>query len=189
MKHLLTLLVACFCLSEASAAVARQQSTMHYNRLLNNSPFTLKPVVEETGKVVEAPNQLEDWVLAGVLPLRDSYFVTLRHKKEAGRSEFLRGVGKPSSSGFELSKVEMGSNLNDTRVLIKVNGKTEWLNYDAKALGVAEAKPMGSPADAKKNQNGNGNRPPGVGRGGNRDRDGKRPVRAPRPRVNIPQNK
>lgn len=129
-------------IDSAVAGVATQQTTKDYQRLLNNSPFTLKPVAENNVAQEQPSELLEDWLLAGILPLENSYFVTLRHKKEAGRSEMMSGVGAKSVGGFELIKVEAAATPANSRVQVRYGGKTEWLGFDLQQLGVPDPKPV-----------------------------------------------
>ncbi len=180
MKAYLLILLSPVLLGLASADVARQQTLMHYNRLLGNSPFTLPPIVEPNkGQEVEQASAFEDWNLSGILPLGDSYFVTLRHKKEKERSEMMRGIGERSESGFELLQVQTNADPTKTRVQIKSGARTEWLSFDLAALGVPEPQAMVSPSKGGKKPSGNQKLPPGV-----KGKDPQQPARALRSRTN-----
>lgn len=142
----------------ASADVPRKKSVTSYSQLWTKSMFTVPEPKEE--KVVEVKNPLEDYTLAGVSQMKGGWFVVLINKKK--RDDRVKILPNETNNlGFEIVKVENGSNFLETRVEIKTRGeKTGWVEYDKKFIALKKAAPKAPVRGGKGN--------PGSSRGGQR---------------------
>ena len=132
-----------------SADPPKKPEIRQFSRLINESPFTIKPAPPKPGKVTTPLER--DWTLGSIRPGKDGYTVTLINKKD--RKDRIRFMPGFSTGDFKLLKVEQDSeNSLNSRVRVSKggeNGVTAWLTYDEKLIQV---KP--SVAAAKSNKSG-----------------------------------
>ena len=75
----------------ASASVPQKAPLVKYTGLINNSPFTSKPLVKPDGPV---QNPLEDYTLSGIAPVPGGYRITIINKKNPEMKEVIEPGGK-----------------------------------------------------------------------------------------------
>ena len=115
----------------------KKLSINQFSKLINFSPFTIKPE-SPVDKPVESPLE-QDWMLGSIRPNKDGHSVTLINKKD--RKNRIRFIPGFSSGDFELLKVEQDSkNSSNSRVKVRKGTLTAWLTYDEKLIKI---KPSG----------------------------------------------
>ena len=125
--------VLCGCVSLATAVPPKQPNVGQFSKLINESPFTVKPQPMKT-KPKETPLE-RDWMLGSIRPSESGYAVTLINKKDRkDRIRFLPGL---KAGDFELLDVKQDvKNSSNSRVQVRKGGQTAWLSYDEKLIKV-----------------------------------------------------
>lgn len=122
------------------AELPLKRSVQQYQRLWTDSPFTAKPVAEDT----PAFNPLEDYVLLGVSPIKQGYRVTILNKKKPTDPRIVVESHKPTE-GFKVVDVirEKGDPLA-TKVRMMSGSMTGLVGFEEKFLKIdppKQAKP------------------------------------------------
>ena len=139
-------LIAVLLVLPAGAAAPRKVPLATYSTLWTQSPFTVKPVIEQTDR--EEVNPFEDWALGGVSGASGNKIVILFHRKEANK-QMIVDSGDPSA---EFKIVEIKQDPDDykkTEVVISGSGKTGTVTYDDKLLATRTAAKGKAAAQAK----------------------------------------
>ena len=137
--------------SWAAADLPKKAPLTKYAGLMNNSPFTDKPIPPPPPETV---NPLEDLALIGVSPISSGYRVTLLNKKEPEKRIFVSSDDQDSE--YKILEVtrkpsEPGkpSNPLDTVVRMQAGKITGSVSFDDKLLVLsapkAAPKPTGAP--------------------------------------------
>lgn len=187
MKNLLFPTILLLTASSWTAAAIPQKVPLNtYRSLWTNSPFTSKPIVDNT--TVEV-NPLDDYALIGVTPIDNGYRVTLINKKQPDQRTVVDT--NSTKTGFTILGVDRKpGNPLGTVVRMKSGSKTGTVSFDDKLLTLVAA-PVAPPI--QQNRQGN-NFVPGQqpqlqagqqGQQGQQGRNGQQ-VRQPRPRVVPP---
>lgn len=170
--------------SLATAAVPKKVPLNTYRSLWTNSPFTSKPIVNDT--TVEV-NPLDDYALIGVTPIDKGYRVTLINKKQPDQRTVVDT--NSTKTGFTILGVDRKpGNPLGTVVRMKSGNKTGTVSFDDKLLTLVAA-PVAAPIQQNRQNNGliPGQQPhlqPGQ-QNGQQGQQGQQ-VRQPRPRVVPP---
>ena len=174
------LLIAASLCQFAMAAAPTPPMPNRYNRLVDNSPFTTKPIVVAPPTV----NPFEDYALGGVTPLEGTYLVTLFNKKKPEERVSIPG----NSLGFKVVEVHPGKEGPlSTSVTISNGSRTGTVGFDEKLLVVKVAAPPkqqpGQPGQPGGQPGQPGN--PWHGRGDPREQNGQ-PQATPTPTIQPP---
>ena len=122
----------------ATAAPPRKLSPAVFSKLINASPFTIKPTPPPPA-ARDTPLE-RDWMLGSISPYQDGYSVTLINKKD--RKDRVRFVPGFTTKDFELLEVKQdASNSSNSRVRVRKGGVTAWLTYDKELIKVRPAAP------------------------------------------------
>ena len=160
-RHLLTtmhlsrnLLIAASVCQFAMAAAPAPVMPNRYSRLVDNSPFTTKPIVVAPITV----NPFEDYALGGVTPLEGTYLVTLFNKKKPEERVSIPG----NTLGFKVVEVHPGKEGPlSTSVTISNGSRTGTVGFDEKLL-VVKAPPANKQPNGQPGQPGQPGRTAGV---------------------------
>ncbi len=141
--------------SATMAAPPRKPSLGAFKRMIDHSPFTVKP--DKTVATQLSPLE-RDWALASVTPHGDGFFVTLMNKKDrTNRIRFLKGF---SAGEYELLEVQQDfSDRMNTKVKIRKGIQTAWISYDNKLL---QTKPKPKLSSVRTSPTPKNSAPPGV---------------------------
>ena len=124
--------------SVASAAPPRKPTVGQFNKLIRESPFTIKPKPPEPGGSVTPLER--DWMLGSIRPDGSAYAVTLINKKN--RKERIRFEPGFSPADFKLLEVKQDPrDSSRSRVRVRKGNQTAWLTYDEKLIKVRRAAP------------------------------------------------
>ena len=136
-SRLLCLTGALLALSHlALADPPRKPSVSQFSRLINESPFTIKPAPIERAPVATPLER--DWMLGSIRPHENGYAVTLINKKD--RKDRIRFVPGFSSGDYKLLDVEQDlENSMNSRVQVSKGSVTAWLTYDEKLIQIRPA--------------------------------------------------
>lgn len=158
----------------AAADLPKKAPLTKYSGLIQNSPFTSKPVV---GPPPPTANPLEDYSLSGVSPIASGYQVTLINKKNPEERIPVR-TNETNKQGFKILEVNRKEgNPLGTTVRLSSSVGTGTVAFDEKYLTLA------TPPAAKPQANAQ----PQVGAAHNPvTQSGTQPGRQPRPRVVPP---
>ncbi len=140
-------MLVCLLLS-AVALQARppvQPKSHQFNRLIQFSPFTIKPAKE--APVTVSPLERE-WSLGSIRPSGDTYAVTLINKKDRkNRVRFLPGF---SSGEYRLLEVRQDvKSPKMSKVLVQRGTQKGWVVYDAKVVAVRTSSAAKKPSPKK----------------------------------------
>ncbi|MFK7912220.1 MAG: hypothetical protein AB8F34_16720 [Akkermansiaceae bacterium] len=117
----------------ALADPPKKPSVALFSKLINASPFTIKPPPPERAP---AATPLErDWMLGSIRPHQDGYAVTLINKKD--RKDRIRFIPGYDTGEFKLLNVRQDPNKSsNSRVQVSKGSVTAWLTYDEKLIKV-----------------------------------------------------
>lgn len=109
-----------------SADPPRKLTVGMFQKMINNSPFTVKP--EKAVIVQESPLE-RDWTLASISPGVDGFSVTLMNKKDrTDRIRFLPGF---SAGEYKLLEVKQDfASRDNSKVYIQKGSQKAWIGYD-----------------------------------------------------------
>ncbi len=131
MKKIL-LLLAIVTAFPATAEVPKTRPLAEYYHLWRDSPFTVKPEVEETEKTEE--NELDDYVLLGVEVTPHGKLVVVRNVEDDS-PRFTISTWDGGKTGFKILEVEQDPNKSlSTRVLLEKGSHKGWVSYDPQYL-------------------------------------------------------
>ena len=148
--RLFTLISLILCITYAlgnlCAQPPRKPNFSQFSRLVNASPFTIKP--QSTQAAVQTPLE-RDWTLASIRPVGKGYAVTLMNKKDRkNRVRFIPGF---SSGEFELLHVKQDSRYpKKSKVQVRRGTQIAWIGYDAKMIKPRTAAAKKKPAPRNK---------------------------------------
>lgn len=117
----------------AAADPPRKPSVAQFSKLINESPFTIKPPPAERTPVGTPLER--DWMLGSIRPGKNGYSVTLINRKD--RKNRVRFI--PGFSAGEFKLLEVRQDPNDglkSRVRVQKGNLTAWLTYDEKLIKV-----------------------------------------------------
>ena len=170
----------------AAADLPKKAPYSKYLHLVQNSPFTSKPLPVDPGPQV---NILDDYALAGVSPIAGGYRVTLLNKKKPDERIAVSSDEVKPKHGFKILEVmhKEGDPLGTTVKLSSASG-TGTVAFDEKHLALAAP---AAPKQAPNGQHPNAQHPSGLpaampGIPGQTVQPGQIPGRQPRPRVVPP---
>lgn len=154
----------------AQGDVPKTRPLSEYYHLWQQSPFTVKPVVEQTEQMIE--NDLDDYVLLGVEVTAHGKLVIVQNIKEQGKRTTI-STWDEGTSGFEILEVRQDPNRTlATRVLLGRGQNKGWVGYDPQYLTLKAAPAPATPAARQENQGqnrGRGRDPRNSRRGGERE--------------------
>lgn len=127
-------LVGSICLASVVCAKPPQKPTVaQYNKLIQYSPFTIKPKPENN--TVQITPLERDWMLGSIRPSGNGWSVTLINKKD--RKDRIRLIPGFSAGDFQLLEVKQDvRSQENSKVRIRKGSQTAWISYDEKLIKV-----------------------------------------------------
>lgn len=151
-------LLFCFCINLCATSLQanppRKLNIGVFSKLINNSPFTIKPEVKSA--VAESPLE-RDWSLGSISPSGDEFSVTLINKKN--RKDRIRFIPGFSSGDYKLLEVKQDADSkSNSKVYIQKGSQKAWITYDDSVLKLKTAsagrpKPVKTSSTTAQNSN------------------------------------
>ena len=133
------IVISMLALAQTSAAPPRKPNIGLFKKMIDHSPFTIKPIIADAVK--DSP-LARDWTLASISPSEEGFSVTLMNKKDrTNRVRFIPGF---SAGDFKLLEVNQDfESRKNSKVHVQKGSQKAWIGYDD--LILSPKKPVKKP--------------------------------------------